>query len=234
MEFDNVILREEQRMIYLLNEFYYDQFFDERDMKLSYVDANIENGYYVHKENGIWILESNFEEKEIKEFTNFYNLLDYILSLWGKDLNDLTDYVVFPPAVSAPRGTRVVVREANEKDVVMGTVINIPESVLDDEYKVLGDDGKEYNCIWINKICSYDEEFLLMKKSTSKNKNINACFRTIEDYINNAKNDLIAYLATQMDGNIINDYIVADLKGALSTAIRFKDEYMDSKTGKTK
>lgn len=163
---DNKILEEEIEIIsvfkYELKEF-------GRDGYCSFYE-DVDNGYYIYKDNNIWIVDFNEKGKTIssKRYTNIYNLCIDLLNEMKIDTFyfDLRD-------IEIPRGTRVVITTPNDcpqDELNLGVIVG--SDLQKNErghsirtYQVFGDDERLYTGMYGLKLYG------------------DICFRTIEDYL---------------------------------------------------
>ena len=133
-------------------------------------DNEVENGYYIFKEDDIWAYD--FNKKGIttvsKRFTNLYNLFEDILNEMKIDT-----FYFEQRDLKMPKGTRVVITKPTDcpnDELNMGVIVgsNLEKKEYGQServYQVFGDDGRLYTGLYGFKIFS------------------DVCFRTIEDYI---------------------------------------------------
>lgn len=230
MDFDNEFLNEEMSVLDKMEELTTSQdgiVFSLTEWRFK----DVENGCYINKDNGIWtVVVDGISPKKFK-FTNIYNLSRWYINEYSKlgkiDVDKL-------PMILA-RGTRVVIKNKNNSnsDILYGTIINYNVYTKKSEpiyqYQVLGDDNKEYNCIWLKKNVSNIHADLYMDSF-----NHSIYIRTLEDYIYNLKEEITSYEATKMDDEPIGVYLLNELYHNLEELVEYIDDYIESKSSKTK
>ena len=233
MDFDNELLNEEMSVLDVMEELTTSE--DGIVFSLTeWAFKDIDNECYINKDNGIWTVDIiDLPPKRLK-FTNIYNLSRWYINEYSRigeiDVDKL-------PMILA-RGTRVVINniDINNKDnyhndILYGTIIGHKavngESIY--QYQVLGDDNKEYNCIWLRKNVSNIHADLYMNSL-----NQNTYIRTLEDSIYNLREEITSYEATKMDDEPIGVYLINELYHTLEELVEYTNEYIESKSSKSK
>lgn len=170
---------------------------------------NVENGYFIYKEDGRWIYQFNEQGKlkYEKRYTNICNLCLDILS----DLKiDSLYYIRLDFKI--PRGTRVIITKSTDcpaDEVNMGiitesSIVHFGNAKPVRIYRVLGDDGKTYRGIYGLRISS------------------DVYFRTLEDYISDTKEQIEENKEAIQELHEMN----WDMFLALSDVISSKEKYL--------
>ena len=226
MDFDNALLNEELAVLD-----YMDSLVTDKDgMVFSDVDKNVENGLYIHKKNGVWIVEDNTTNNITIRFTNIYNLCRWYVNTyvnnWGIDIDSM-------PMI-LPRGTRVVIKDKRSQEgILYGNIVDYKVTVATDEhvykYIVVGDDDKVYNCIWLKRGKPNLDADIYMECSE-----YDTYIRTLEDYAYNLREEINCYEAAQMDDDPVDEHIINGLYCNLEEVVEYINDYIDSKSSKTK
>ena len=203
---NNELLEEEIEII--------DSFNKEMDMygHNGYCSFNkeVENGYFVYKEDNYWTVEFYEKGKMIScnRYTNIYNACTSIM-----DEMKIDKFFFLKRDIRIPRGTRVVITKSSDciiDEVKMGVIVTSqlqqkdhsqPERV----YQVFGDDGRVYMGLFGLKI--YGDIY----------------FRTMEDFIKDVENQRKENVETAkelIDTNIELYLKLQDIKGE-------KDKYLN-------